>query len=226
MDDLAKLEKKLGLKFRNPELLIQALVHPSYLNENPDFTGENNQRLEYLGDALLDFLVGEFLFRRFSQLAEGELTSLRAALVKTKALAEFARQWDLGQYLFLGRGEEERGSRNRPSLLAVAFEALLGAVYLDQGIAPARRLVLKMIEPQMEKVLAQGLKDYKTTLQEQVQAIFHETPAYRLAEEKGPDHAKEFTVEVIVGGKVLGQGRGASKQEAEQEAAREALKSL
>ncbi|MBI2846147.1 MAG: ribonuclease III [Chloroflexi bacterium] len=222
----SELEKSLGIKFRDQDLLRQALVHRSYLNENPEFAPEDNQRLEYLGDALLDFIVGEYLYRRFPNFREGKLTSLRAALVKTESLAELARRVDLGSYIYLGRGEEESGGRAKPSLLAAAVEALLGAVYLDQGLEQAKSFLLGLLTPRLEEIIAKGGKDYKSLLQERAQSAWGQIPVYRTISETGPDHAKEFTVEVLLGKKVLGRGYGLSKQSAEQDAAHQALQAL
>lgn len=212
--------------FKDQGLLRQALVHRSYLNENPEFAAQDNQRLEYLGDALLDFIVGEHLFLQFPQMREGELTALRAALVNTEALAELARRRELGQHLYLGRGEEENGGRDKPSLLAAALEALVGAIYLDQGLDKTQAFLLDLLTPQLQKILDKGTKDYKSLLQERVQALFQQVPVYRAIAERGPDHAKEFTVEVVIGDVILGRGTGPSKQAAEQAAAGQALEAL
>lgn len=219
-------EKSLGFEFHDQGLLRQALVHRSYLNEKPEFAAQDNQRLEYLGDALLDFIVGDHLYRQFPHLREGKLTSLRSALVKTESLAELARRLDLGNHIYLGRGEEENGGRAKPSLLAAALEALLGAIYLDQGLDQVRTFLLSLLAPQLGEILAKGSKDYKSRLQERAQASFGQIPVYRAIAQSGPDHAKEFTVEVILGDRVLGRGRGRSKQAAEQDAARQALQTL
>lgn len=225
--DLNQLQTILGVTFRDAELLRQALTHRSYLNENPGSVSDDNQRLEFLGDAVLDFIVGEHLYKRFPEMREGQLTSLRAALVRTEALAELAGKIGLGRHLFLGRGEEEAGGRQRPSVLADAFEALLGAISLEAGLETARAFLEPLIATEIEEVVAEGRdRDFKSILQEEAQARFQVTPVYRTVSEIGPDHAKEFSVEVWIGQEVYGRGAGSSKQAAEQEAARQALSLL
>jgi ribonuclease-3 len=221
------LEQDLGIEFSDRSLLERALTHRSFLNENPHWPLEDNERLEFLGDAVLDFVVAEYLYRHFPEETEGELTSLRAALVRTEMLADFARQIDLGIYLRLGRGEAESGGRERPALLCSAFEALVGALYLDQGIGTVIDLVVRLVTPAISDILAQEAnKDAKSRLQEWSQGYWHLTPTYCTVAERGPDHAKEFTVEVSIGDKVYGQGTGPSKQIAEQAAAEAALATL
>jgi ribonuclease-3 len=223
--DLGELQKKIGVKFDDETLLRQALVHRSFLNENPQFELPSNERLEYLGDALLDFVVGEYLYERYPEMNEGELTSLRAALIKASALAQFARSMDLGQYVYLSHGEDERGGRNRVGLLSDVFEALVAAIYLDEGLDKTREIILALVEPATTRIIQGGLdRDHKSRLQEWSQRELGVTPVYRTVSERGPDHAKEFTVEVLLGGDVHGQGVGRSKQAAAQSAAKEALK--
>ncbi len=227
MSTLTELQEVIGFPFDDDSLLREALVHRSYLNENPSFPSADNQRLEFLGDALLDFVAGDYLYRRYPKMREGKLTSLRAALVKEETLARFAQTLDLGRYLYLGRGEEESGGRERPSLLADAFEALVGALYLDGGLKPAERFILRFLEPERERIVAQGeLRDYKSLFQEEAQRRFQSTPLYRTIDERGPDHNKVFTVEVLIEEEVCGRGEGTSKQAAEQEAARQALEKI
>jgi len=224
MSNLSECETAIGIAFKDKSLLQRALTHPSYVNENPDFPLGDNQRLEFLGDAALDFIAGEYLYRCFPEMEEGELTPLRAALVKKETLARFASQLSLGRYLLLGRGEEESGGREKPSNLCDAFEALVGALYLDQGLEVAKEFVKNFIKPEVERMREEGMKkDAKSLLQEWSQAQWRLTPTYRTVAEKGPDHAKEFTVEVLIGEEVYGRGVGHSKQAAEQEAARAAL---
>ena len=224
MSYLSECEAAFGITFADKTLLQRALTHRSYINENPDFHFEDNERLEFLGDAILDFVIGEYLYHRFPEMREGNLTSLRAALVKTETLARFAIQLDLGQYLFVGRGEAESGGRERQANLCAAFEALVGAIYLDQGLEAVKDFIAPLVEPELERVIQGELnKDAKSLLQELSQGLLQLTPAYRTIEEKGPDHAKEFTVEVIIGGQVYGRGQGPSKQAAAQGAARAAL---
>lgn len=224
LPDVERLQKTMGLHFRDQSLLQEALVHRSFLNENPDVVLPSNERLEFLGDALLDFIVGEYLYELYPEMDEGRLTSLRAALIREKTLARFSRGIQLGDYLYLSRGEEESGGRLRAGLLADAFEALVAAIYLDGGLEAVREFVMRFIEPETTRILEGGLeRDHKSRLQEWAQAEFRVTPVYRTVMERGPDHAKEFTVEVVIGDKVYGRGKGRSKQAAEQEAAEQAL---
>lgn len=217
------LQRALGLEFLDPTLLREALTHRSYLNEINQ-AWPSNERLEFLGDAVLGLISADYLFRRFSELGEGELTNLRSALVRTETLARFACDIDLGQYLFLGRGEEMSAGRNRPTGLACAFEALLGALYIDRGYEQARQFALGFLEPELTAVVEGRLhKNAKSVLQELVQARMQHTPTYHLIEEFGPDHAKSFTVEVRVGDQMLGRGHDRSKRGAEQAAAEKAL---
>lgn len=227
MTDISQAEKTLNLTFSNKALLQRALTHRSYLNENPDYLLEDNERLEFLGDAVLDFITGEYLYHRFPEMAEGRLTNLRSALVRTERLAHFATNLDLGEYLFLGRGEEENGGRKRLAILCDAFEALIGALYLDSGLDSVRSFVYQLIEPALQEILASDAdKDAKSRLQEVAQSYYQVTPTYRTIKEEGPDHAKEFTVEAIIGNKTYGQGTGFSKQTAAQLAAQQALEVL
>ena len=227
MIDLTKTEQALNVTFADKALLQRALTHRSYINENPDHPLEDNERLEFLGDAILDFITGEYLYHHFPEMAEGQLTNLRSALVRTETLAQFATELDLGDYLFLGRGEEEGGGRNRRAILCDAFEALIGALYLEQGLDFARQFVLQMIEPALEDVLSLDThKDAKSRLQEVAQSHYQLTPTYRTVKEEGPDHAKEFTVEALIGNKVYGRGTGFNKQTAAQTAAQQALENF
>lgn len=214
-----------GLTFRQEALLQQALTHSSFLNECPDVGLQDNQRLEFLGDAILNFLVAEWLFERYPDAREGELTALRAHIVRTEGLSAFAREINLGAYLRLGKGEAASGGRDRPANLCAAFEALVGALYLDQGLAVARDWVRGFLERRACEIdRRRTSKDPKSLLQEYVQASLHITPAYQIVHEEGPDHAKVFTARVLVGGDVWGEGKGTSKQLAEQAAAEVALK--
>jgi ribonuclease-3 len=225
--ELDKTENELKLVFQDKTLLQRALTHRSYLNENHDYPLEDNERLEFLGDAVLDFMVGEDLYHRFPDEDEGTLTSLRAALVCTRALAEFAEQIELGDHLLLGRGEEEGGGRQRPAVLCGAFEALVGALYLDQGISSVREFILPLFEPALENILRNDLdKDPKSILQELSQAYLGYTPRYPTVEASGPDHDKVFTIAATINGVTYGKGRGRSKQVAAQTAAAEALERL
>ncbi|MFO7662027.1 MAG: ribonuclease III [Chloroflexota bacterium] len=227
MDDLLEFSDRLGIDFRDYSLLSRALTHRSYLNENPGTVLEDNERLEFLGDAVIDFIVAAFLYHRFPEMDEGELTSLRAALVRAETLARFAREVDLGQYLRLGYGEAENGGRDRTPLLCASFEAVMGAIYLDQGLEPARALVEGLVGPALEQIRAGALhKDAKSEFQVWAQAHYNVTPHYRMIDSEGPDHAKTFTVQVFVGEVVWGEGRGSSKQTAEQAAAAKALEAV
>jgi ribonuclease-3 len=225
--NLSELEEILRITFIDKSLLRRALTHRSYLNENPDYPLSDNERLELLGDAVLDFLTAKYLYNRFPEMAEGRLTSLRAALVKTETLAQFAKDWNLGEHLLLSRGEAESGGRERQAILCAAFEALVGAILLDQGLQAAEDFTLRCIEPEVSHILDEELyKDAKSTLQELTQGQLQITPIYRTVAERGPDHAKEFTVEVLIGDEVYGRGIGHNKQVAEQEAAQVALQRM
>ena len=205
-------------------LLKQAFVHRSYLNENPGFPLPSNERLEFLGDAVLGFVVADFLYHKYPDQPEGVLTSLRAALVKAETLAEVARDLHLGDYLLLGKGEAATGGRGRLTLLSRTLEALIGAMFLDRGLLKARTFILSFVSTQLDRIEQQKLaKDYKSRLQEIAQATLQATPTYRTVSAVGPDHAKVFTVEVLVGDRALAQGSGHSKQQAQQEAAKKAL---
>ena len=227
MPEPSDFEAVSGLMFADHSLLQRALTHRSYLNEHPEFALEDNERLEFLGDAVLDFFIGEYLYHRFPEMREGRLTSLRAALVCEETLARFARQLNLGDYLLMGHGEVESGGRERPAVLCAAFEALIGALYLDQGMKAVSEFVLRLVEPEAARILAYDLdKDPKSLLQELSQGEMQLTPTYRTMAVRGPDHAREFTVEALIGGRVYGRGVGRSKRAAAQEAARQALRTL
>ncbi|MBP3445839.1 MAG: ribonuclease III [Clostridia bacterium] len=218
--DIKELQEKLGYSFNDESLLIRALSHSSYVNENHS-AGDSNERLEFLGDSVLGFITAENFYNNYKKLPEGELTKLRAAMVCEKSLAGFAQQIDLGSYLLLGKGENLTGGRNRPSIQADAFEAIIAAIYLDGGMDSARPFVLKYIDEAIRQ--HQSFKDYKTMLQEVVQRNPGELVEYVLVGESGPDHDKRFAVEVHLNSNVIGKGIGKSKKRAEQEAAREAL---
>ena len=224
MADLAVLQEILGVTFNNSSLLEQAVVHSSYINENPVFASSHNERLEFLGDAILGFVVAEKLYRDFPDLSEGEMTKLRSALVRRDTLARVARAVRLGDFLYLGKGEEASGGRGKTANLAGALEAVVAATFLDQGAATTRNLVLRLLGEELAKVVSQGVGvDYKSQLQELMQSRQQLTPTYRLIEAEGPDHDKRFIVEVMAGDMVLGKGAGKSKKLAETEAARSAL---
>jgi ribonuclease-3 len=221
--DWQALQQTIGITFRDVSLLQQAFIHSSYINENPGFHLPDNERLEFLGDALLSFTVAEKLYHEFPHCGEGELTEIRTSLVRQETLAQLALALKLGDYLHLGKGEEATGGRERQTNLADAFESLVGAIFLDQGLDAARDFVLS----QLERVRAEGIgRNYKALLQEFTQAKFKQLPTYRIVEASGPDHDKGFTVEVVLGDKVLGVGSGKSKRAAEMEAARSAWEKL
>lgn len=221
-----QLAKRLGLPFTDNLLLNRALTHRSYLNEHPDAL-EDNERLEFLGDAVLDFLVGAWLYNRFPEMAEGELTRLRSALVRTDQLAEFARKIGLPGALRLGRGEMEGGGRQRQAVLCAAFEALVGALYLNTGIQAVEKFVFPLLRQAVGEILSSNKDlDPKSMLQEWLQANGFKPPEYRTVAARGPDHAKTFEVEVLVNGETYGRGEGYSKQMAAKQAARAALKKL
>jgi ribonuclease-3 len=220
---MARLESLLGYRFRRQQLLQEALVHPSYVNENPAQVTDN-QRLEFLGDAVLDLVFAEELFRRFPDAQEGQLTRWRAQIVCTEALAAVAMQLRLGEALVMGRGEEASGGRQKPSNLAAALEALVAALYLDSGLEAVRSTMLPLFEDRLAAVTAhRGPTDPRTQLQELTQGRLGITPVYRLVAERGPDHARTFVVQVLVDGEVWGEGEGHSKQAAAHAAARQAL---
>ncbi len=227
MVDWNDCQKHLGISFRQESLLELAFVHPSYLNENPGFAGSSNERLEFLGDAILNFIVAEKLYEEFPELSEGNLTEIRASLVCRDTLAEIAFSLKLGDWLLLGQGEEANGGRTRPSNLANAMEALIGVLYLEQGLARARRFIFRQLKPRLDKIkVGKRTPNYKALVQELVQGQKRPTPVYRLVETAGPDHSKQFTVEILVEGEVVGNGTGKSKKAAENQAARAAWEKL
>jgi ribonuclease-3 len=217
------LSRRLGVQFSDIFLLIRSLTHRSYLNEHPEAI-EDNERLEFLGDAVLDFLVGAWLYNRFPEMAEGGLTRLRSALVRTEQLAEFSTRLGLGDAMRLGRGEAESGGRQRMALLCATFEAFIGAYYLDAGIEAVGRFLEPLLESVVNEILASGkTQDPKSLLQEYVQAKGNGAPHYRTISATGPDHDKVFEVEVLINGRRYGHGIGKSKQAAAKAAALEAM---
>lgn len=224
-DRLNELEAAVGVRFKDRGLLQRAFVHRSYLHEADEETDlQDNQRLEFLGDAVLGFIVSELLFRRYPERREGELTNLRSALVKRESLSRFAKELQLGDYLLLGRGEEENGGRGRNTTLCDTYEAFIGALYLDQGIGVLREFLEPRLIAEIGRVAQRALtKDPKSRLQEWVQAAKGETPRYKTVHTEGPDHARLFTRQVTIGKQPYGVGQGQSKQEAEQAAAAMAL---
>ena len=227
MDDKEKgsLEEKLMFKFRNHALLRTALTHSSYANENKKLATDSNERLEFLGDSVLGMTVASLIFKGKPDMPEGQMTRLRAELVCEKSLASVAARLCLGDYLFLGHGEEKTGGRGRPSILADAVEAVLAAMYLDGGFEPVERFIAEHFGPRAELKSFENT-DYKTALQEVIQEKSGRTLSYHVVSEIGPDHMKEYTVEVLLNGVSIGCGTGKSKKEAEQAAARSALDSM
>ncbi len=224
MADLAALQKALGVKFKNKSLLEQALVHDSYVNENPGIATTSNERLEFLGDAFLGLVVAEKLYREFPEAREGQMTQFRASLVRRESLARMAQGIGLGDHLYLGKGEEASGGRNKVPNLAGALEALLGALYLDRGLNKARDCTLRLLAPELERVTSTGVEvDFKSQLQEIIQARAQRPPTYVVVATAGPDHDRRFTVEVRLGHETLGRGAGRSKKAAELAAAQDAL---
>ncbi len=226
MPDLDSLQERLGYHFTDRSLLELALVHSSYINENPGLTLVSNERLEFLGDAVLGLVIAERLYRELPQSTEGDLTRLRASLVRRDVLARVANEIALGGNLNLGKGEEASGGRSKPANLAGALEAVIAAIFLDSGLASARDLVIKLFGDELSKSASHGIEDFKSQLQELLQARQQPAPTYHVTRTTGPDHDRTFTVEVKAAGKVLGVGSGKSKKAAETEAARSALKSL
>ena len=224
---MQELEKKLNYTFRNPALLSEALSHSSYANEHRSSHLNSNERLEFLGDSVLGFVTAEYLFTQHPDLPEGDLTRIRAALVCEQSLYEVAKKLGLGRYLKLGRGEEAGGGRERTSILADATEAVFAAVYLDGGIQEASALIHRvLLDVEREEIVEERRRDFKTALQELVQRQADQVLSYRMIGEQGPDHAKIFQAEVLLNGEPLGSGFGRSKKEAEQSAAKAALKTL
>ena len=215
-------ERNLKYTFKDKNLIKNALVHSSYANEVRKGV-TSNERLEFLGDSVLSVIVAEYLFNKFPNLPEGELTKIRASLVCEKSLCSFSRELDLGKYLKLGKGEEKGGGRERDSILADAFEAVLAAMYLDGGMEVAKNHVLRFVIPELDHTEDEVFKDYKTALQEIIQRNPEESVSYYLTGESGPDHNKIFEVEVRLNSNVIGKGKGKSKKRAEQMAAKQAL---
>jgi ribonuclease-3 len=224
MKDFSILEKKLGLRFKNKDFLIQAFVHRSYLNENPDFYLKNNERLEFLGDAVLELIISEYLYKQYPGKSEGELTNWRASLVNAKMLAQTAQELELNEFLLLSRGEAKELGKARQYILSNTFEALIGAAYLDSGYEPCDELIKKCLIVKLSAIIESGLfKDSKSRFQEEAQERVGVTPVYKVIKEQGPDHAKNFTIGVFLKDKLVAEGGGLSKQEAEEEAAKKAL---
>ena len=227
MIDWNDCQKNLGISFRQEHLLEQAFTHLSYLNENPSSDRPSNERLEFLGDSVLNIIVTEKLYKEFPELNEGELTEIRASLVCRDTLAGLASALKLGDWLLLGRGEEANEGREKANNLANTMEALIGALYLDKGLDKARRFVLNQLNPELEKIKAGNTApNYKALVQEFIQGQRKIAPIYHLVQASGPDHSKQFTAEILVEGHALGRGTGKSKKIAESQAARAAWEKL
>lgn len=227
IQQLETFEKKIGYTFSNKDTLLLAFTHSSYANEQKKGHHENNERLEFLGDAVLDMVVSEYMYRLFCEMPEGELTKLRASVVCETSLAKLARQFQLGDYLLLGKGEETTGGRNRDSILADAFEAVIGAVCIDGGIENATKYILSFMKEEIQNTKNSiKIVDFKTHLQEVIQRTSKSPLHYVIVDETGPDHSKLFVSEVHHANKILGKGSGKSKKEAEQAAAQNALQKM
>lgn len=225
MKDFSILEKKLDLEFKDKNLLLQAFAHRSYLNENPDFPLGHNERLEFLGDAVMELIVTEYLYKKYPDKPEGELTNWRAALVNAKMMALVAEEIGLNDFLLLSRGEAKEMGKARQYILANTIEALIGAMYLDSGYTVAEKFIKKYLTTRLAEVISSGsYKDAKSKFQEDAQDKTGITPFYKVIKEHGPDHKKKFTVAVFLNEEKVAEGEGFSKQEAEEEAAKEALK--
>ncbi len=224
MQDFSIIEKQLDLKFKNKDLLIQAFCHRSYLNENPDFYLSQNERLEFLGDAVLELIITEYLYQEYPKKTEGELTNWRASLVNAKILSEVAKNLNFNDFLLLSRGETKELGKARQYILANTFEALVGAVYLDQGYEVCRKFIEKNLIKELSRIIKKGLFiDAKSHFQEEAQERMGITPTYKVLEDWGPDHAKNFIIGVFLGKELIAKGEGSSKQEAEEAAAKNAI---
>ncbi len=225
MENFSKFEKRIGIEFKNKNILKQAFTHRSYINENPSWALEHNERLEFLGDAVLELVITEYLYSKYPEKNEGDMTSLRAALVNAKMLSEVAIELSMGDFLLLSRGEAKDVGRARQFILANSMEALIGAIYLDQGYGAVFSFLKENLLPKLEKIISEkSWIDSKSLFQEKAQEIEGVTPSYGVVNETGPDHAKNFVVGVYLNEKLIAEGSGVSKQEAEQNAASNALK--
>lgn len=225
MKDFSKFEKKIEISFNDKQILTQAFTHRSYLNENPSSKLEHNERLEFLGDAVLELAVTEYLYKKYPRKNEGEMTSLRAALVNAIILSSIAKDMDMEDFLLLSKGEKKDTGKARQYILANTFEALIGAIYIDQTYEVCVGFLEKFLFPRLQEIIDKKLWiDAKSLLQERAQEIVGATPIYKLIKDWGPDHAKNFVIGVYFNNELIAEGQGNSKQEAEQSAAREALK--
>ncbi len=224
---LTALQNRIKVKFKEKSLLSHSLIHRSYVNESGNGKMNDNERLEYLGDSVLALVVNEYIYNRFYDYPEGDLAKIKSAVVSETTLAKIAREINLGSFLIMGKGEEQSGGRDRTSILANSFEALIGAVYLDSGLKCSRKFILSFLRKEIERIDNMSyLRDPKTTLQEYVQKKYKERPIYEVVEERGPDHRKEFIVRLIINGKEAAVGTGSSKRKAEMNAAEFILKSI
>ncbi len=225
MKDFSLLEKKLKIKFKNKDLLIQAFVHRSYLNENPDFYLFHNERLEFLGDAVLELAVTEYLFKEYPKKDEGDLTNWRAALVNAKILSEISEELGFNDFLLLSKGESKETGKARKYILANTFESFVGSLYLDKGYEACRKFIMKSVIKELPQIIEEHLfKDAKSLFQEKSQEKTGVTPNYKVLKDWGPDHSKHFIIGVYIKEEKIAEGEGSSKQEAEEEAAKKALK--
>ena len=224
MKDFTSFEEKVGFSFKDKQLIQTAFTHRSYLNENRDTTKEHNERLEFLGDAVLELVVTDFLFHKYPERPEGELTAFRAALVNTQSISESATELGMNDYLLLSRGESKDTGRARQYILANTFEAFIGALYQDQGYDAAKQFIENTLFPKIDEIVAKRLwQDAKSYFQEKTHEVHSVTPSYDLVDQVGPDHDKKFIAAAMIGDEAVAQGEGRSKQEAEQAAARRAL---
>ena len=227
MKDFSLFEKKLNIKFNDPDLLAQSFTHRSYLNENPNFRLFHNERLEFLGDAVLELVTTEYLYKNYPEKLEGELTSWRAALVNTNMLASVASRLGFNDFLLLSQGEQKENGKARHYILSDVLEAFIGALYLDQGITACDKFISENLLTELPEIIKNGLfRDAKSAFQEEAQDKRGITPTYQVLKESGPDHAKRFTVGVFLGKDLVAEGEGSSKQEAEEQAAKKALKGI
>jgi ribonuclease-3 len=227
LTELHVLEKEIGITFKDASLLKQVFIHSSYSNENPEYANMNNERLEFLGDSVLNFVISVKIYQEFPSLPEGKLTEIRVSLIREETLAQMASDLALGVYMYLGKGEETTGGRGRQTNLADTFEALIGALFLDQGMSTTREFILRQFDAQLGTITSDTIAtNYKSMLQEFTQAEYTMLPHYQLVKETGPDHAKNFTIKVMLGDRVLGTGNGKSKKAAEMEAACKACEKL
>lgn len=222
--NLNNLEEKIGSNFKDKDLLKTAFIHRSFLNEHPNEKLPHNERLEFLGDSVLGFVISNYLYKKYPNHPEGDLTNFRSSIVNARILSKVAKNLNLGDYLYLSRGEEATGGRDRQYILANTYESLLGAIFLDRGLDKATDFVNKTLVPHLTDIIKKKLyKDYKSQLQEISQAKFNITPSYKLISERGPDHTKIFEIGVYLDKKLIAKGTGKSKQTSEQEAAKIAL---